>query len=131
MINILFCFIWLYIFILSKNNTKSITLLIYMLNVCFRISKIKIPIVFIKPASYLIEWIYRVVFSHFGTCEPQILTPARVRYVTLNRTFSCNKAFEELGYKPIVTLQVLKLNSFSIVSIVFSTGVTYFYLKCS
>ncbi|XP_021307015.1 3beta-hydroxysteroid-dehydrogenase/decarboxylase-like isoform X1 [Sorghum bicolor] len=70
-----------------------------------RISKIKIPIVFIKPASYLIEWIYRVVFSHFGTCEPQILTPARVRYVTLNRTFSCNKAFEELGYKPIVTLQ--------------------------
>lgn len=70
-----------------------------------RIFKIRVPIIVIKPASYLIEWAYRAVFSHFGTCQPQILTPARIRYVTLNRTFSCNKAVEELGYKPIVTLQ--------------------------
>ncbi|CAD6211485.1 unnamed protein product [Miscanthus lutarioriparius] len=70
-----------------------------------RISNIRIPTFVIKPASYLIEWAYRVVFSHFGICQPQMLTPARIRYVTLNRTFSCNKAVEELGYKPIVTLQ--------------------------
>ncbi|ONL98777.1 3beta-hydroxysteroid-dehydrogenase/decarboxylase isoform 2 [Zea mays] len=70
-----------------------------------RIFKIRVPIIVIKPASYLIELAYRAVFSHFGTCQPQILTPARIRYVTLNRTFSCNKAVEELGYKPIVTLQ--------------------------
>jgi len=69
--------------------------------------KIRIPTVFIKPASYVIEWAYRFVFSNFGIHQPQILTPARIRYTTLNRTFICNKAVEELGYKPIVTLQVL------------------------
>jgi len=97
----------------------------------FRISNIRIPTFVIKPASYLIEWAYRVVFSHFGICQPQMLTPARIRYVTLNRTFSCNKAVEELSYKPIVTLQVLNLNSFSIIFIVFSICNSFFYLKCS
>ncbi|KXG39179.1 3beta-hydroxysteroid-dehydrogenase/decarboxylase [Sorghum bicolor] len=70
-----------------------------------RMPKIRIPTVFIKPASYVIEWAYRFVFSNFGIHQPQILTPARIRYTTLNRTFICNKAVEELGYKPIVTLQ--------------------------
>ena len=97
----------------------------------FRVSKIRIPTIVIKPASYLIEWAYRVFFSHFGICQPQMLTPARIRYVTLNRTFSCNKAVEELSYKPIVTLQVLNLNSFSIIFIVFSICNSFFYLKCS
>ncbi|OQU92432.1 3beta-hydroxysteroid-dehydrogenase/decarboxylase isoform X2 [Sorghum bicolor] len=70
-----------------------------------RMSKIRIPTIIIKPASYLIDWAYRVVFSHFGISQPQVLTPTRIRYITLNRTYSCNKAVEELGYKPIVTLQ--------------------------
>ncbi|RCV44397.1 hypothetical protein SETIT_9G370500v2 [Setaria italica] len=50
--------------------------------------KIRLPSLVVKPISYL----------------PQMLTPARIKYLTLNRTFSCNKAAEELGYKPIVTL---------------------------
>ncbi|KAG0550772.1 hypothetical protein BDA96_01G366500 [Sorghum bicolor] len=70
-----------------------------------RIPKIRIPTVFIKPASYLIEWAYMFVFSNFGIRQPQMLTPARIKYITLNRTSSCNKAIEELGYKPIVTLK--------------------------
>ena len=96
----------------------------------FRISKIRIPTFVIKLARYLIEWAYKVVFSHFGICQPQMLTPARIRYVTLNRTFSCNKAVEELGYKPIVTLMVHSFNSLGVVfMILFSVSATPFFIE--
>nr|TKV95636.1 hypothetical protein SEVIR_9G375900v2 [Setaria viridis] len=68
-----------------------------------RLFKIRIPLLIIKPISYLVEWGYKV-FYHYGMCQPHILTPARIKYTTLNRTFSCNKAIEELGYKPTVTI---------------------------
>jgi hypothetical protein len=65
----------------------------------------------IKPISYLVEWVYKVLYF-YGMFQPQILTPARIKYVTLNRTFSRNKAIEELGYKPTVTIKVLNVYSF-------------------
>nr|TKV95642.1 hypothetical protein SEVIR_9G376100v2 [Setaria viridis] len=69
-----------------------------------RLFKIRIPLVVIKPVSYLVEWAYNVLLHHYGFCPPQVLTPTRIKYLTLHRTFSCNRAAEELGYKPIVTL---------------------------
>ncbi|KAG0550779.1 hypothetical protein BDA96_01G366900 [Sorghum bicolor] len=68
-----------------------------------RLFKIRIPIHVIKPISYLVEGAYKVLY-HFGMPTPQILTQARIKYATLNRTFSCDKAVKELGYKPIVKL---------------------------
>jgi len=70
-----------------------------------RLFKIRIPIHVIKPISYLVEGAYKVLY-HFGMPTPQILTQARIKYATLNRTFSCDKAVKELGYKPIVKLMV-------------------------
>ncbi|CAL4914819.1 unnamed protein product [Urochloa decumbens] len=65
--------------------------------------KIRIPLLIIKPVSYLVEWGYKVLYR-YGIHQPQVLTPARVKYTTLNRTFSCNRAIEELGYKPTVPI---------------------------
>ncbi|CAN6324962.1 unnamed protein product [Urochloa humidicola] len=65
--------------------------------------RITMPSLVIKPISYVVEWGYKALHP-FGISQPQMLTPARIKYLTLNRTFSCNKAVEELGYKPIVTL---------------------------
>ncbi|CAL4931474.1 unnamed protein product [Urochloa decumbens] len=65
--------------------------------------KIRIPLLIIKPVSYLVEWGYKVLYR-YGIYQPQLLTPARVKYTTLNRTFSCNRAIEELGYKPTVPI---------------------------
>jgi plant 3beta-hydroxysteroid-4alpha-carboxylate 3-dehydrogenase len=70
-----------------------------------RLFKIRIPLIVIQAVSYLVEWGYKVL-HHYGMCQPQVLTPARIKYLTVHRTFSCNKAAEELGYKPIVTLMV-------------------------
>lgn len=80
-----------------------------MLEVHCRQIKIRIPLLIIKPITYFVEWGYKVLY-HYGMHEPQLLTPARIKYTTLNRTFSCNKAIEELGYKPTVTLMVLNLS---------------------
>jgi plant 3beta-hydroxysteroid-4alpha-carboxylate 3-dehydrogenase len=68
--------------------------------------KIRIPSLIIMPISYVVEWGYKVL-CHFGVPQPQLLTPARVKYVTLNRTFCCTRAVKDLGYQPIVTLKVL------------------------
>jgi len=67
-----------------------------------RLFKMRLPVLIIKPISYLVEWGCKVL--SYGMFQPQILTPARIKYATLNRTFSCNKAIEELGYKPTVTI---------------------------
>jgi len=67
-----------------------------------RLFKMRLPVLIIKPISYLVEWGCKVL--SYGMFQPQIFTPARIKYATLNRTFSCNKAIEELGYKPTVTI---------------------------
>jgi sterol-4alpha-carboxylate 3-dehydrogenase (decarboxylating) len=76
-----------------------------MLKVCCRPFKIRLPSLVINPISYLVEWAYKVLYL-YGMGQPQMLTPARIKYLTLSRTFSCNKAVEEIGYKPLVTLMV-------------------------
>ncbi|KAF8728936.1 hypothetical protein HU200_018235 [Digitaria exilis] len=44
------------------------------------------------------------------------ITPAIIKYAALNRTFSCNKAMEELGYKPTVTIRVIhNLSSYDVI----------------
>ena len=80
-----------------------------ILEIYCRLFKIRIPVLIIKPISYLVEWGYKLLYR-YGMFQPQILTPARIKYVTLNRTFSCNKAIEELGYKPTVTIMVFNIN---------------------
>ncbi|WVZ72138.1 hypothetical protein U9M48_020647 [Paspalum notatum var. saurae] len=68
-----------------------------------RLFKIRIPLLVIKPICYLVEWSYNIL-QHYGMRQPQLLTSTRIKYITLNRTFSCNRAAKELGYTPIVTL---------------------------
>ncbi|XP_072980235.1 3beta-hydroxysteroid-dehydrogenase/decarboxylase [Typha angustifolia] len=63
----------------------------------------KIPFSVIMPVAHAVEWTYRV-FSRYGMRVPQ-LTPSRIRLLTCNRTFSCAKAKDQLGYEPIVTLK--------------------------
>ncbi|KAL6594092.1 hypothetical protein ACP70R_048993 [Stipagrostis hirtigluma subsp. patula] len=65
--------------------------------------RIKVPLFVIIPVSYLVQWSYKLLYLS-GLRQPQMVTSARIKYVTLNRTFSCNRAVEELGYKPNVTL---------------------------
>jgi hypothetical protein len=72
---------------------------------------IRIPLPLIKLVSYLVEWAY-MVLHRYGICQPGMVTSARIKYVTLNRTFSCNNAVEELGYKPTVTLMVKLIKPF-------------------
>ncbi|KAF3323453.1 3beta-hydroxysteroid-dehydrogenase/decarboxylase isoform 1 isoform X1 [Carex littledalei] len=64
---------------------------------------IKIPKYVMMPVAHLVEYTFKV-FSRYGMSVPQ-LTPSRIRLLTCNRTFSCNKAKDQLGYEPIVTLK--------------------------
>ena len=50
----------------------------------------------------IIEWIYWIIF--FGQKEPRLKRKI-VRYATMNRTFSIEKAKKRLGYHPIVPLK--------------------------
>lgn len=73
------------------------------LNFFFRPS-IKIPKYVMMPVAHLVEYTFKV-FSRYGMSVPQ-LTPSRIRLLTCNRTFSSNKAKDQLGYQPIVSLKV-------------------------
>ncbi|XP_020600113.1 3beta-hydroxysteroid-dehydrogenase/decarboxylase-like isoform X2 [Phalaenopsis equestris] len=64
---------------------------------------IKIPAPVMMPIAYLVELIYKL-FSCFGMSVPQ-LTPSRVRLLSCERTFSCSKARDHIGYEPIVSLK--------------------------
>ncbi|XP_026658559.2 3beta-hydroxysteroid-dehydrogenase/decarboxylase [Phoenix dactylifera] len=64
---------------------------------------IKIPVSAIMPIAHVVEWTYKL-FSRYGMRVPQ-LTPSRIRLLSCNRTFSCAKAKDQLGYEPIVSLK--------------------------
>ncbi|KAF7083995.1 hypothetical protein CFC21_087704 [Triticum aestivum] len=68
-------------------------------------TKIRIPSYLLVPIACVLEWGYNKLFSHYRMCQPRMLTLTNIKYLTLNRTFSCNKAIQELGYKPIISLQ--------------------------
>ncbi|XP_074274951.1 3beta-hydroxysteroid-dehydrogenase/decarboxylase-like [Silene latifolia] len=65
--------------------------------------RIKIPAVVMMPIAHLVEFIYRIL-APYGMKVPQ-LTPSRIRLLSCDRTFSCSKAVDRLGYSPIVSLQ--------------------------
>uniref|UniRef100_A0A0E0KEV2 3-beta hydroxysteroid dehydrogenase/isomerase domain-containing protein n=1 Tax=Oryza punctata TaxID=4537 RepID=A0A0E0KEV2_ORYPU len=67
--------------------------------------RIRIPLAVIRPITYLIEWSYNKVLHMYGMRQPKILTSARLKYISLNRTFNCKRAVEQLGYKPIVSIK--------------------------
>lgn len=55
------------------------------------------------PVAHVVEWTYKT-FCHYGMRVPQ-LTPSRIRLLSCNRTFSCSRAKDHLGYEPIVSLK--------------------------
>lgn len=67
--------------------------------------KMRIPVYLLMPLTCVIDWSYRKILCTFGMRQPRMLTPTLIKYMTLNRTFSCNKANEQLGYKPIISLK--------------------------
>ncbi|KAJ1282750.1 hypothetical protein BS78_03G075700 [Paspalum vaginatum] len=69
-----------------------------------RLFKIRIPLLVLKPICYLVEWSYKIL-QQYGVCQHQLLTPTKIKYITHNRTFNCNRAAKELGYTPIVTIK--------------------------
>lgn len=56
------------------------------------------------PIAHLVELTYKLL-APYGMKVPQ-LTPSRIRLLSMSRTFSSSKASDQLGYAPIVTLQV-------------------------
>lgn len=70
------------------------------------ISKIRIPSYILIPITHVLEWISDKLNKLYGMRQSgHMLTSSRIKYVTLNRTFNCNKATEELGYMPIISLK--------------------------
>jgi len=55
------------------------------------------------PVAHVVEWTYKK-FAKYGMKVPQ-LTPSRIRLLSCNRTFSCSRAKDQLGYEPIVPLK--------------------------
>lgn len=65
--------------------------------------RIKISASVMMPIAHLVELTYKL-FSRYGMRVPQ-LTPSRVRLLSCERTFSCSKAKDHIGYEPIVSLK--------------------------
>ncbi|XP_077228107.1 3beta-hydroxysteroid-dehydrogenase/decarboxylase-like [Tasmannia lanceolata] len=65
--------------------------------------RIKIPASIMMPIAHIVEFIYRLL-APYGMRVPQ-LTPSRIRLLSCNRTFSCSKAKDGLGYTPLVSLK--------------------------
>ena len=76
---------------------------------------IKIPVSVMMPVAHVVEWTYQK-FAKYGMKVPQ-LTPSRIRLLSCNRTFSCSRAKDQLGYEPLVSLKVPFLSiSFNFIS---------------
>ncbi|XP_058108580.1 3beta-hydroxysteroid-dehydrogenase/decarboxylase isoform X1 [Magnolia sinica] len=65
--------------------------------------RIKIPAPVMMPVAYMVEWVYKML-APYGMRVPQLI-PSRIRLLSCNRTFSCSKAKDQLGYMPIVSLK--------------------------
>lgn len=87
----------------NANGISICLLLMFFFPKIFSRPSIKIPKYVMMPVAHLVEYTFKV-FSRYGMSVPQ-LTPSRIRLLTCNRTFSCNKAKDQLGYEPIVTLK--------------------------
>lgn len=67
--------------------------------------RIKIPVFVMMPIAHMVEWAYKL-FGRYGMSVPQLI-PSRIRLLSCSRTFNSSKAKDQLGYTPIVTLQVI------------------------
>ncbi|KAM0929906.1 hypothetical protein ACQ4PT_001275 [Festuca glaucescens] len=67
--------------------------------------RLRIPLYLLMPITCLVDWSYNNILSRCGMRKPGVLTSTSIKYATLNRTFNCNNAAEQLGYKPIVSLK--------------------------
>lgn len=65
--------------------------------------RIKLPVALTMPIAHMVEWTYKML-APYGMKVPQF-TPSRIRILSCDRTFSCSKANDYLGYTPIVPLQ--------------------------
>ncbi|CAM0958566.1 unnamed protein product [Alopecurus aequalis] len=66
--------------------------------------KIRIPSYLLMLLTCVADWCYDKQFSPNGS-PLRLLTSTTVKYVTLNRTFKCKNAVEDLDYKPVVSLE--------------------------
>ncbi|KAK1684366.1 hypothetical protein QYE76_045214 [Lolium multiflorum] len=66
---------------------------------------LRIPVYLLMPIACLVDWSYDKIFSRFGMRKPRLITSSIVKYATLDRTFNCQNAADQLGYKPIVSLK--------------------------
>jgi hypothetical protein len=87
---------------ISRAETSVLMCLNFELN--YRPS-VKIPVSVMMPVAHVVEWTYQK-FAKYGMKVPQ-LTPSRIRLLSCNRTFSCSRAKDQLGYEPLVSLKVL------------------------
>ena len=88
-----------------------------MLNSQFRI---KVPMLVIMVTAYVVYWLCKAILP-IRVSQSLTFTPAKMKYVTLNRTFSCKRANDQLGYKPIVSLKVSNL-------VIYHTSLSHFNL---
>ncbi|XP_047092917.1 3beta-hydroxysteroid-dehydrogenase/decarboxylase-like [Lolium rigidum] len=67
--------------------------------------RLRIPSFILMMITYIVDWVYNNIASIYRIQKPVMLSSAKIKYVTLSRTFNCNNATEQLGYKPIISLK--------------------------
>jgi hypothetical protein len=100
--------------IISKIIMQLVISELIMTFLCSRF-RLRIPSYLLMPITCLIDWSYKYILSRCGMRKPSVLTSTSIKYATLNRTFNCNSAAEQLGYKPIVSLKVVSSPHFSLI----------------
>ncbi|KAK9084178.1 hypothetical protein Scep_030649 [Stephania cephalantha] len=81
--------------------------------------RIKIPASVMMPIAHLVELAYKLL-GPYGMPVPQ-LTPSRVRLLSCSRTFNCSKAKDQIGYTPIVSLQITNTRLLNCLAVVIPT----------
>ena len=119
---------------LSSNNTcyykgyfllqPKITLSFHAWTLTFCVSlnsqfRIKVPVPVIMVTAYVVYWLCKAILP-IRVSQSLMFTPAKMKYAILNRTFSCKRANDQLGYKPVVSLKVNNLILLAYVCIIIS-----------
>ncbi|XP_066387831.1 3beta-hydroxysteroid-dehydrogenase/decarboxylase-like isoform X1 [Miscanthus floridulus] len=66
--------------------------------------RIKVPVPVIMVTAYVVHWLCKAILP-IRVSQSLMFTPAKMKYAILNRTFSCKRANDQLGYKPVVSLK--------------------------
>lgn len=81
--------------------------------------RIKVPVPVIMVTAYVVHWLCKAILP-IRVSQSLMFTPAKMKYAILNRTFSCKRANDQLGYKPVVSLKVNNLILLAYVCIIIS-----------